>query len=131
MPINDGWQLCISVAASRLSNDFSTGVTVLLPVLSKHLKMHSSILTLSNMFLKIYFYWLILLLTRYTANTIAAAAAVIAITTTNITVITTDKILVIIIIILITSSYATMVHGRGCNPHRSTTTFANLEIMSL
>jgi len=27
-----------------------------------------------------------------------------------------------------TSSYATMVHGRGCNPHRSTTTFANLEI---
>ena len=24
-----------------------------------------------------------------------------------------------------------MVHGRGCNPHRSTTTFANLEITSL
>jgi len=23
-----------------------------------------------------------------------------------------------------------MVHGRGCNPHRSTTTFANLEITS-
>ena len=30
-----------------------------------------------------------------------------------------------------TSSYATMVYGRGCNPHRSTTTFANLEITSL
>ena len=30
-----------------------------------------------------------------------------------------------------TSGYATMVHGRGCNPHRSTTTFANLEITSL
>jgi len=29
------------------------------------------------------------------------------------------------------SGYATMVHGRGCNPHRSTTTFANLEITSL
>jgi len=29
-----------------------------------------------------------------------------------------------------TSGYATMVHGRGCNPHRSTT-FANLEITSL
>jgi len=26
---------------------------------------------------------------------------------------------------------ATMVHGRGCNPHRCTTTFANLEITSL
>ena len=25
---------------------------------------------------------------------------------------------------IITSGYATMVHGRGCNPHRSTTTFA-------
>ena len=31
----------------------------------------------------------------------------------------------------ITSGYATMVHGRGCNPHRSTTTFANLEITIL
>ena len=31
----------------------------------------------------------------------------------------------------ITSGYATMVHSRGCNPHRSTTTFANLEITSL
>jgi len=30
-----------------------------------------------------------------------------------------------------TSGYATMVHGRGCNPHRSMTTFANLEITSL
>jgi len=31
----------------------------------------------------------------------------------------------------LTNGYATMVHGRGCNPHRSTTTFANLEITSL
>ena len=30
-----------------------------------------------------------------------------------------------------TSGYATMVHGRECNPHRPTTTFANLEITSL
>ena len=30
-----------------------------------------------------------------------------------------------------TSGYATMVHGRGCNPHRSTTTFTNVEITSL
>jgi len=30
----------------------------------------------------------------------------------------------------LTSGYATMVHGCGCNPHRSTTTFANLEITS-
>jgi len=30
-----------------------------------------------------------------------------------------------------TSGYATMVHGRGCNPHRCTTTFGNLEITSL
>ena len=30
-----------------------------------------------------------------------------------------------------TSGYATMVHGRGRNPHRSTTTFAKLEITSL
>jgi len=30
-----------------------------------------------------------------------------------------------------TSGYATMVHGRGCNPHRYTTTFTNLEITSL
>jgi len=30
-----------------------------------------------------------------------------------------------------TSGYATMVHGRGCNPHRCMTTFANLEITSL
>jgi len=30
-----------------------------------------------------------------------------------------------------TSGYATMVHGRGCNPHRCTTTFASLEITSL
>jgi len=33
--------------------------------------------------------------------------------------------------VLLTSGYATMVHGRGCNPHRCTTTFANLEITSL
>jgi len=32
---------------------------------------------------------------------------------------------------LITSGYATMVHGRGCNLHRCTTTFANVEITSL
>jgi len=31
----------------------------------------------------------------------------------------------------LTSSYAMMVHGRGCNPHRCTTTFANVEITSL
>jgi len=30
-----------------------------------------------------------------------------------------------------TSGYATTVHGRRCNPHRSTITFANLEIASL
>jgi len=30
-----------------------------------------------------------------------------------------------------TSGYATMVHSRGCNPHRCTTTFANVEITSL
>ena len=30
-----------------------------------------------------------------------------------------------------TSGYATMVHDRGCNPHRSTTTFSNLKITSL
>jgi len=30
-----------------------------------------------------------------------------------------------------TSGYATMVHGRGCNPHRCTTTFANVEITLL
>jgi len=30
-----------------------------------------------------------------------------------------------------TSGYATMVHGRGCNPHRCTTTFAKPEITSL
>jgi len=29
-----------------------------------------------------------------------------------------------------TSGYATMVHGRRCNPHRSTTTFAKPEITS-
>jgi len=29
-----------------------------------------------------------------------------------------------------TSGYTTMVHGRGCNPHRSTTTFAKPEITS-
>jgi len=29
-----------------------------------------------------------------------------------------------------TSGYATMVHGRGCNPHRSTTTFAKPEMTS-
>jgi len=34
-------------------------------------------------------------------------------------------------VLLKTSGYATMVRGRGCNPHRSTTTFANLEITSL
>jgi len=32
---------------------------------------------------------------------------------------------------IITSGYDTMVHGRGCNPHRCKTTFANLEITSL
>ena len=31
----------------------------------------------------------------------------------------------------LTSGYATMVHSRGCNPHRCTTTFANVEITSL
>jgi len=31
----------------------------------------------------------------------------------------------------LTSGYATMVHGRGCNPHRCTTTFANVESTSL
>jgi len=30
-----------------------------------------------------------------------------------------------------TSGYATMVHGWGCNLHRCTTTFANVEITSL
>jgi len=30
-----------------------------------------------------------------------------------------------------TSSYTTMVHGRGCNPHGCTTTFANVEITLL
>ena len=30
-----------------------------------------------------------------------------------------------------TSGYATMVHGRGCNPHRSTRTFAKPEMTSL
>jgi len=30
-----------------------------------------------------------------------------------------------------TGGYATMVHGRGCSPHRCKTTFANLEITSL
>ena len=30
-----------------------------------------------------------------------------------------------------TSGYATMVHGRWCNPHHCTTTFANVEITSL
>ena len=30
-----------------------------------------------------------------------------------------------------TSGYSTMVHGRGCNPHRSTTTFAKPEMTSL
>jgi len=34
-------------------------------------------------------------------------------------------------VLLKTSGYATMVHGRGCNPHRSMTTFANWEITSL
>jgi len=29
-----------------------------------------------------------------------------------------------------TCGYATMVHDRGCNPHRCTTTFANVEITS-
>ena len=31
----------------------------------------------------------------------------------------------------VTSGYATMVHGRGCNPHRCATTFANLENKAL
>jgi len=31
----------------------------------------------------------------------------------------------------ITSGYATMVHGRGCNMHRCTTTLANVEITPL
>jgi len=30
----------------------------------------------------------------------------------------------------LTSGYATMVHGRGCNPHRSMTTFAKPEMTS-
>jgi len=34
-------------------------------------------------------------------------------------------------IVFVTSGYATMVHSRGCNPHRCTTTFANVEITSL
>ena len=34
-------------------------------------------------------------------------------------------------ICLNTSGYAMMVHGRGCNPHRCTTTFAKVEITSL
>jgi len=29
------------------------------------------------------------------------------------------------------ATYATMVHGRVCNPHRCMTTFANVEITSL
>ena len=33
--------------------------------------------------------------------------------------------------IVVTSGYATVVHGRGCNPHRCTTTFTNVEITSL
>jgi len=37
----------------------------------------------------------------------------------------------LLIIVYRTSGYATMVHGRGCNPHRCTTTFANLETASL
>jgi len=32
---------------------------------------------------------------------------------------------------VLTSGYATMVHGRGCSPHRCTTAFANVEITSL
>ena len=32
---------------------------------------------------------------------------------------------------VMTSGYATMVHGWRCNPHRCTTTFANVEITSL
>jgi len=32
---------------------------------------------------------------------------------------------------LITSGYTTTVRGRGCNPYRCTTTFANVEITSL
>ena len=35
------------------------------------------------------------------------------------------------LIIIITSGNATMVHSRGCNLHRCTTTFTNLEITSL
>jgi len=31
---------------------------------------------------------------------------------------------------VITSGYATVVHGRGCNPHRSTATFAKPEMTS-
>jgi len=34
------------------------------------------------------------------------------------------------LIIIITSGYATMVHGRRCNPHCCTTTFAKPEITS-
>ena len=34
-------------------------------------------------------------------------------------------------ILPITSGYAMMVHGRGCNLHRCTTTFTNVEITSL
>jgi len=34
-------------------------------------------------------------------------------------------------VVTLTSGYATMVYGRGCNPHRCTATFANVEITSL
>jgi len=34
-------------------------------------------------------------------------------------------------VLRMTSGYATMVHGRGSNPHRCTTTFGNVEITSL
>ena len=33
--------------------------------------------------------------------------------------------------VLTSSGYPTMVHGRGCNPHRCTRTYANVEITSL
>jgi len=35
------------------------------------------------------------------------------------------------LIIILSSGYTMMVHGRGCNPHCCTTTFANVEITSL
>ena len=38
--------------------------------------------------------------------------------------------IMMMMMMMMTSGYATMVHGRGCNPHRSMTTFAKPEITS-